>query len=258
MRISSGGLKTLGQVKNTSVDYPLVSIVTVVFNGEEHLEQTIKSVIGQSYKNLEYIIVDGGSTDNTLQILKQYEDKIDYWISETDKGIYDAMNKGITLSKGDIIGIINSDDWYETDAIEEIVKCYLSDRKCEIFHGLHRLWDNDNIIGIIGHSSNFLATGMISHPSCFVTRDVYKKHGNFDTTFSIAADYELMLRFKSNGANFKFIERVFANFRNNGISNKSRKLILFETNEIKKRYSLISNVDLFIIKLGFRLKNIFG
>jgi glycosyltransferase involved in cell wall biosynthesis len=106
---------------------PLVSIITVVFNGERYLEETIKSVINQTYKNIEYIIIDGGSTDNTLNIIKKYEDKIDYWISEKDKGIYDAINKGIKLSRGELIGIINADDYYEIDVLEKVVSIYTKD-----------------------------------------------------------------------------------------------------------------------------------
>lgn len=100
---------------------PLVSIVTVSYNSADTIEQTIQSVTKQTYPNIEYIIIDGGSRDGTVEIIKRYQDKISFWISEPDMGIYDAMNKGISYAKGDYIGIINSDDWYELDAIEKIV-----------------------------------------------------------------------------------------------------------------------------------------
>lgn len=119
-----GGRRIRNIEKVSRSSEPLVSIITVVFNGEKYLEQTILSVLNQTYSNIEYIIIDGGSSDATLDIINKYTDKIDYWVSEPDSGIYDAMNKGISLATGQLIGIINSDDWYELDAVEEIVRAY--------------------------------------------------------------------------------------------------------------------------------------
>ena len=100
---------------------PLVSIVTIVYNGEKHLEQTIQSVLNQTYSNIEYIIIDGGSKDNTINIIEKYSDRLAYWISEKDNGISDAFNKGIAKSTGEIVGLINADDWYDFDAIKHVV-----------------------------------------------------------------------------------------------------------------------------------------
>src|SRR5690349_11081866 len=100
---------------------PLVSIITIVYNGEKHLEQTIQSVLSQTYSNIEYIIIDGGSVDNSISIIKKYNNRLAYWISEKDSGISDAFNKGIAKARGEIIGLINADDWYETDAVEKVV-----------------------------------------------------------------------------------------------------------------------------------------
>ena len=105
---------------------PLFSIITVVYNNEKYLEETIKSVVNQKFQNFEYIIIDGGSSDKTLDIIKRYDSQIDYWISEKDKGIYDAFNKGMSLAKGDFIGIVNSDDTYFDNALEIIAK-YIND-----------------------------------------------------------------------------------------------------------------------------------
>jgi len=121
-RIGEGGLRTRDYFKQSYPGRPLISIVTVVYNGAKHLEQTILSVLKQSYPNVEYLIIDGGSTDGTLEIIRQYEEAIDYWISETDKGIYDAMNKGISLASGDYIVFLNADDWYERGAIESVAQ----------------------------------------------------------------------------------------------------------------------------------------
>ena len=120
-RKREGGLRTKGYFKRSydeasalsdNSPLPLVTIITVVFNGEKYLQQTIQSVINQTYDNVEYVVIDGGSTDGTVDIIRKYEDKIDYWVSEPDQGIYDAMNKGIQLAGGEIVGLINSDDCY--------------------------------------------------------------------------------------------------------------------------------------------------
>jgi len=121
-RQGEGGLRTQGYFKQSYPDKPLISIITVVFNGEKYLEETIQSVINQSYDNVEYIIIDGGSTDGTVDIIKKYEGQIDYWVSEKDKGIYDAMNKGCVLALGDGINFLNAGDWYNGDVINSKIK----------------------------------------------------------------------------------------------------------------------------------------
>ena len=113
----TGGRRLKGIVRDGTPDRPLVSIVTVVYNGAATIERTIASVLGQSYPNIEYIIVDGGSTDGTLDILRAHEDRVDLWVSERDGGIYDAMNKGVALCTGEWVGLINADDWYVDDAV---------------------------------------------------------------------------------------------------------------------------------------------
>ena len=102
-----------------------LSIITVSLNNKDTIEQTIRSVLSQTYNNVEYIVIDGGSTDGTVDIIKKYEDKISYWVSESDKGIYDAMNKGIRKATGDIVGILNADDFYvDENVLEKVVKCF--------------------------------------------------------------------------------------------------------------------------------------
>jgi glycosyltransferase involved in cell wall biosynthesis len=129
-RKGEGGLRTKGYYKKSYEDKPLISIVTVVYNGEKFLEETILSVINQTYDNIEYIIIDGGSNDGTIDIIKKYEDKIDYWISEKDKGIYDAMNKGIIKASGNLVNLLNAGDkLYDSIVIAEVVKSYKPDIK---------------------------------------------------------------------------------------------------------------------------------
>mgnify|MGYP000302656355 FL=1 len=116
-------------------EFPLISVVTVSYNAIATIEQTILSVINQKYSAIEYIIIDGGSTDGTVDIIKKYEDKISYWVSERDNGIYDAMNKGIRHATGKIVGIINSDDWYEMDAFATVADLYLKKGDLYLYHG---------------------------------------------------------------------------------------------------------------------------
>ena len=118
---------------------PLVSIITIVFNGEKHLQQTIESVLGQTYPKIEYIIIDGGSKDNSISIIEKYSSRLAYWISEPDKGISDAFNKGISKANGEIIGLINADDWYEKDAVEKIVAAIT---KHDFAYGNIAYWKN--------------------------------------------------------------------------------------------------------------------
>lgn len=253
----SGGVRNEGINKSSEANFPLVSVITVVYNGEKYLEQTILSVINQTYENIEYIIIDGKSTDKTCKILKKYNNQIDLWISESDDGIYDAMNKGIALSKGELIGIINSDDWYEEDTIMGIVERYRSNMNVGVFHGIHRLWDNDGLLGVIGHSDLFLKYGMISHPTCFVAKSVYEKYGLYSCEYKIASDYEIMLRFKSKDVKFLFIEKIMANFRNNGLSNLFKRQVILETMHVQSMYSIISSRQLRLYKIGYYFRSLF-
>lgn len=204
---------------------PLFSIITVCFNSEKTIEKTIQSVLGQSYEDFEYIIVDGNSTDGTMQIVEKYRDCISTIISEPDKGLYHAMNKGIAIAKGKVIGIINSDDWYEPNALEWVARAYENSDHQTVFYGLCKYFENGNESKILSYHHNSLPVMMISHPSVFVPSLLYEKLGAFNVSFKISADYELLLRFFQNGVPFFRIERVLANYRSGGVSDiKSTRL----------------------------------
>lgn len=229
--------------------YPKLTIITVTFNSGAYLEQTILNVINQNYPNLEYIIIDGQSTDNTIDIINKYKDYISYWVSEKDNGIYDAINKGILASSGDFIGIINSDDWYDLDVFHYISNV-INIESPDIIHGVLRLWANENKIGLQGYTSEYLLDGMISHPTCFVRRTIYLEIGLYDTKFKIAADYDFMLNcYFNKSVKFSYQEKVFANFRLNGISNTNSKLRRKETNFLLFKYNIISRSKFFLNNL---------
>ncbi len=179
-----------------------VSIITITYNSEATLKDTIESVVHQSYSNIEYIIIDGKSTDSTLAIIDTYKDKISKVVSEKDKGLYDALNKGISYATGDLIGIIHSDDFY-TDlfAIEHIVKTIEENNADAAYADLYYVdKDDTNKIFRKWKSGNykhgmFLNGWMPPHPTFFAKRSCYEKYGNFNLDLVSAADYELMLRF---------------------------------------------------------------
>jgi len=177
--------------------------------------------VNQTYKKIEYIIIDGGSTDGTLELIEQYRSRLPRQftlLSEKDNGIYDAMNKGIALAKGQLIGIVNSDDWYEHDTVEQAVKNY-SGSRYEVVYGMQRNYLNEKEKTIFIHHHNFLPEQMITHPTCFVTADTYKDLGVFDLQYHSAADYDLMLRYYESGkVTFTPIYQVLSNFRLGGMS----------------------------------------
>jgi glycosyltransferase involved in cell wall biosynthesis len=206
---------------NPSPGKPLLSVVTVVFNGEKHLEQTIRSVLDQSYDNTEYIVVDGGSTDRTLDIIRKYNDRIAHWVSEPDKGIYDAMNKGLGLASGDLIAFLNSGDWYNPGVLEAVAGEYLR-KKINgdlVIAGKWTLIFEDLDLEIhVSPSLKFSRGIPISHPAMFVSRTVYEKFGKFDLQYRFGADFDLLVRFYLRGVIFHFIDTKILNYRTQGAS----------------------------------------
>lgn len=222
---------------------PIFTIITPCFNSEKTIGQTLESVLNQTVQDYEYLIMDGGSTDGTLDIIRKYEVKFNgkmrYW-SEPDNGIYDAMNKGIQKASGEIVGIINSDDWYEKDALENILSMN-SDDKYLIFHGMMRTIDSETgkEIRIAIYSADYLQDAMINHPTVFVKKEVYQDFGIFDCRYKSGADYEMMIRFYNTGqVKFVPIYRTIANFRTGGMSASVNALK--EAMQIKFRYGLMT------------------
>jgi len=217
-RKGEGGLRTKGSFKKSILEKPLISVVTVVYNGELYLEQTIKSVIDQSYDNIEYIIIDGGSTDSTLDIVKKYEDKIDYWISEPDHGIYNAMNKGITLTTGKYIGFLNADDWYNYDAIENIVFSLHKNDPVFIFANVD-FYSHDNIFTetMSANIENYKRTMPFGHPSLFVKNTLIQKI-LFDEQYPTASDYDFICKLILEKYPYLYLDKSIVNFRLGGIS----------------------------------------
>lgn len=213
-----------------------VSIITVTYNAAETIEKTITSVLVQSYKNIEYIIVDGISTDGTWEKICKYKNQIHKIIHERDNGLYDAMNKGISLATGDIIGIINGDDWYETDAVENVVNAFRNN--VDVIYGdMRMIGDNDNTGQICDYvDMSDIWYSMIPHPTVFVRKHIYNKFGIFNLNYPIASDYELILRFYTKGVRFQYINKVLANFRRGGLTTDKWFECAREVKEVSMTY----------------------
>ena len=198
-----------------------ISIITVTFNSGKTLSDTIQSVRNQDYKDLEYIIVDGGSTDNTLKIIQDNNDIISKWISEPDRGISDAFNKGIKMSTGDLIGIINSDDMLADGALNEIAKYIKEDT--DVLHG-NVISFGHNIEPFIekpGVIKDLYTSMVLLHPATFVRKSAYEKYGLFNIDYKCCMDRDLLLRMYSKGAKFQYLDRVLARFRQGGINQRT-------------------------------------
>lgn len=206
-----------------------VSIVTPCMNSGATIRQTIESVLNQTYQNIEYIVVDGGSSDRTLDIIREYLPEFHgrmRYVSEKDHGIYDAMNKGIRMTKGKLIGIVCSDDYYEPDAVEKAVSSLTGDRY-QVIYGYCRFVHKNRTVGYMKNSHMELERYMIPHPTCFVTRAVYRDLGLFLTVFKISGDYEFMLRlYKSQKVVFTQVRSVLTNFRIGGESHNLKQRTL--------------------------------
>jgi glycosyltransferase involved in cell wall biosynthesis len=217
----------------------MISVITVVYNGEKTIGRTLESVCSQTLLPLEYIVIDGLSTDSTAEIVQSYCSKYPFikFISEKDSGIYNAMNKGINLAKGKLIGIINSDDWYENQALEKMWSLYQTNGD-GVYYGFMRLIKEGKEYTIERTHSDFLNYKMIQHPTCFISKEIYTKYGTFDEQFRSAADYDLMLRLKRSNVNFIMSDAIIANFSLGGISGSIKGML--ENLAIRKKFGIIS------------------
>jgi len=217
-----------------------ISLITVTYNSAATFQDTINSVNAQNHPDIEYIVVDGASKDNTLNIIKANENKISKWISEPDKGIYDAMNKGLKLVTGEVIGIINSDDFYYNDTIISSVAKAFEDENVDAVFGDLVFVDPDNLDKVVRTYSSknwypekFARGFMPAHPTFFVRRKYYEQFGLFKTDYKIAADYELLIRFLYvNKLRYKYLPLTMVTMRKGGVSSNGIKSNIILNEEI--------------------------
>ncbi len=238
-----------------------ISIITVSYNSVEYIETAIQSVLSQRYINFEYIIIDGGSTDGTVDIIKKYADSLAYWVSEPDSGIYDAMNKGISRATGDVIGMINSDDYYFPDALETVAKAFKhKDLNQYIFWG-------DVEYELLGRikgwrPKNLKCGAFAPHPSMFCPKMIYDRIGLYDTSFRLLGDYDFMYRaIHKYQLKPLYIPELIAFFREGGLACNNIIACLRDELKVKLRYgqSPLIAIPFFWLKIiKFKLNSYCG
>ncbi len=257
-RRAEGGLRLAGQLRESRPGAPLVSVVTVVYNRAATLAQCIESVRAQHYDNIEYVIVDGASDDGTLEVIERFADHIDYYVSQPDAGIYDAMNTGLTLARGEYILLLNSDDWYRPDAIGTLVEAALA-ADAEIAHADAVTVNQDGrTTGALEgplHAGLYTSGSLIRHETMLVRRDVYDRFGGYDTSYRIIADYLLAIQLLDADCRFEYVPERLLYFRETGISKTADALRLEERRRLfATLFPFLEEADLALLTRG-RLPN---
>lgn len=220
-RQAEGGRRIRDVPRPDGARGPLVSVVTVCWNSAATIDQTIRSIIAQDYDNVEYVIVDGNSSDGTLDIIRNHAEHIDYFVSEPDKGIYDAMNKGIELAQGAFILLLNSDDWYEPDAVRRLVEAKMYSG-CDFTGCLARYVNADgssHVLPSMSYDSSVLLRMPLRHETMLIPATLYDRIGRYDTGFPIIGDFDLTVRLYQAGATYYELREPLLNFRTSGVSN---------------------------------------
>lgn len=222
---------------------PLISVITVCFNSVKTMEKTIQSVLEQTYKNIEYIIIDGGSTDGTLDIINKYKDKISYIVSEKDAGIYDAMNKGSAVATGEYLNFMNSDDYFfNNSSIEECLP-YLDGQNDIVYGDVEVRYDKLKFVKK-KLPPKYLWAAPANHQSSFIRRDAMLKYG-YNISNKIVADYEFFLSVYYGGGKVIKINKTIASFYNGGYSQKNYKQMILDCHKTVKKFVKNPLVDIY-------------
>lgn len=244
-----------------------ISIITATFNSASTVRDTFESVLSQTYTDIEYIIVDGASKDNTVDIIKEYEPKFGgrmRWISEKDNGLYDAMNKGIAMATGNIVGLLNSDDFYTSTDILSVIATTMQDSSIDAVYGDVHFVNNNDLNKCVRYYSSaifkrsLMRIGLMpAHPSFYCKREVYTKYGPFDTCCKIGADFESLLRYIFvNRINTRYIKRDFVTMRTGGASTEgfsSRWQIMKDHLRAMKANGVYSNFFILCLRYPYKI-----
>ena len=244
-----------------------LSIITATYNSERTLRDTMESILNQTFQDFEYIIVDGASKDATLDIIREYEPRFQgkmRYLSEPDKGIYDAMNKGFAMATGDVIGILNSDDFFTSeDVLQAVVDGFAGEYVDAVYADIHFVGTDDLTKCVRYYSSSvfrpwMMRFGMIpAHPSFYCRKAVYDQYGSFDTTYRIAADFEILLRLIFiHRIRTRYVKKDFVTMRLGGASTTgygSWSLIMKEHLQIMKRHEVVTNRFLLSLRYIYKL-----
>jgi len=259
-RQGEGGLRTRGYFKKSYEGKPLISVVTVVFNGEAFLEETILSVIKQTYDNVEYIIIDGGSTDGTVDVIKKYEDRIDYWVSELDKGISDAFNKGVKVATGEYINFQGDGDGFVSNSVlEKVFQDIDSSKDIFISARIKRVDIDGNEIFLSKYVDKFDSKSLLwrmslPHQGLFTHKSYFEQYGLFDVDNIFCMDYDHLLRSYHNFPKVVTKDIVVARWRDDGLGNGRTLEIFKEYDKIKRNNRIANSFVLDFIKYWTLLK----
>lgn len=238
---------------------PFFSIITVCYNSEKTIEKTLQSMLGQTEQDFEYILIDGASTDGTLDIIRAWEPKFGgrmKVVSEPDNGIYDAMNKGIALASGTLVGIVNSDDYYQPNTLELVKRHYDPERRFQVLYGAQNNIDDDGDITTVEfvHHKN-LPVRMINHPTCFIANAIYQEKGVYSLEYKTVSDYDLLLRlYFDPDVTFVPIYKVLSNFYVGGVSSSTAAHL--ETFKLWRKYGCITKKRYWLITLSTYAKRV--
>lgn len=241
-----------------------ISIITTTYNSAATIKDTLLSVNGQTYHDIEHIIVDGASKDNTLDIVREYGKRVAKVISEPDKGIYDAMNKGIRVATGDVIGILNSDDFFSSnDVISVVAKTFVENNIDALYGDVHFVNPDDLNKMVRYYSSKIFKPSLFrlgfmpAHPSFYMKRECYEKHGLYSLDYKIASDYDLLIRYLyKEEINYMYVEKDFVTMRTGGISTEninSRITLNREIVRACKKYGINTNMFLLSLKYFYKI-----
>lgn len=247
-----------------------ITLITVCFNSEKTIRDTLESVLKQTYKDYEYLIIDGKSKDSTLDIIKEYEPMFNgrlKWISEKDNGLYDAMNKGIKLAKGDVVGILNSDDIFANSNVLKTIASTFKKKKCDVSYSDLVFMDEETMKiperYFISKTGNYKLGWYPPHPTLYVKKEVYDKYGLYNQDYRIAADYDFMLRIMKNKVSMAYIPEVLIYMRSGGVSTAGIKgyiksfkesLSVLKNNNIKFAFFVNSIRTIKVILQGIKAK----
>jgi len=218
-------------------DAPLISIITAVLNQREGLPRTIAGIVRAHGPSCQYIVIDGGSTDGTIDVIKSNQEHIDFSISEPDRGISHAFNKGIAAARGEVIGILNAGDWYEPSTLSTIAEVFRFHPDVDVFCGSLQLWEKGQPqLNCLSNPAALEKETSVYHPTVFIKKNSYLNHGTYDESYRYAMDYELLLRFKRRGAKFLSLDKTLANMTLDGISHKNWYSGLKEVRKARSMY----------------------